>query len=64
MNAITELEEFLPSVGQHWETTEPFFLSTSSVFRFSKKLKSLKPIIRELGKKKDGKSFSKSSGFF
>lgn len=54
MNAITELEEFIPAVGQHWHNTEPIFLSTSSLFRFSKKLKSLKPVIKDLGKERMG----------
>ena len=36
VNAVTELEEFLPSVSQYCETTEPIFLSTSSLFKETK----------------------------
>ena len=34
--------------------TEKLFHSTSEMFRFSKKLKNLKPLIRELGREKLG----------
>lgn len=30
-NVVTELEGFRPMVEQHWQETEPIFLSTSSV---------------------------------
>lgn len=52
VNAITDLEEFLPSVRKYWDTTEPIFSSTSLLFRFSKQLKGLKPIIRDFGRKR------------
>lgn len=54
VNAIAELEGFRPLVAQHWQETEPIFLSTSSLFRFSKKLKALKPKIRVLVKERMG----------
>lgn len=60
VNAITELEEFLPTVKQYWDTTEPIHTSTSSLFRFSKKLKGLKPIIRKLGRERMGNLSIKS----
>lgn len=51
---IAELEEFVPKVSQIWSDTEHPFLSTSSLFRFSKKLKALKPVIRSPAKEKQG----------
>lgn len=42
-------------VADYWGGTEAIFLSTSSLYRFSKKLKFLKPSIRELAKEKVGK---------
>lgn len=50
VNAIGKLPKFLPMVKQYWESTEKLFHSTSAMFRFSKKLKNLKPLIRELGR--------------
>lgn len=38
----------------YWESTEVLFQSTSAIFRFSKKLKNLKPLIRELGREQLG----------
>lgn len=37
-------------VEEYWKTTETLFHSTSAMYRFSKKLKQLKPMIRELGR--------------
>lgn len=54
VNAIGSLPEFLPMVKSYWDTTEKLFHSTSALFRFSKKLKNLKPLIREMGKSKLG----------
>ncbi|XP_056858087.1 uncharacterized protein LOC130507391 [Raphanus sativus] len=54
VNAVAELEGFKPLMEDHWQSTEPIFLSTSSLFRFSKKLKALKPKIRILAKEKMG----------
>lgn len=60
MNAVTTLEEFLPKVKEFWSETEQIFLSTSSLFRFSKKLKGLKPVIRNLAKERMGNLIRKS----
>lgn len=54
VNVIGRLQQFLPLVQTYWDSTERLFYSTSALFRFSKKLKHLKPIIRELGKEKLG----------
>ena len=48
------MDAFLPLVSEFWSTTPRLFHSTSALFRFSKKLKNLKPLIRELGKMKLG----------
>lgn len=37
-------------VEEFWNSTDVLFHSTSAMYRFSKKLKSLKPLLRELGK--------------
>lgn len=50
VNALGSLPSFLPMVQSYWESTERLFLSTSVMFRFLKKLKNLKPLIREMGK--------------
>jgi len=50
VNVIADMVEFKPMVDNFWRETEPIFLSTSSLFRFSKKLKLLKPKIRNLAK--------------
>ena len=47
-------------VKQYWQDTEPIYLSTSSLFRFSKKLKGLKPHIRNLAKARMGNLVKKS----
>ncbi|XP_010445926.1 PREDICTED: uncharacterized protein LOC104728667 [Camelina sativa] len=52
VNGIAEMEEFKPLVKDFWDETENIYLSTSSLYRFSKKLKLLKPRIRCLAKKK------------
>ena len=52
VNVLTEMEEFKPMVTSYWNETEPLFLSTSTMFRFTKKLKGLKPLIRTLAKEK------------
>lgn len=54
VNALGKLEAFFPLVKEYWDSTTSLFHSTSAMFRFSKKLKSLKPLIRELGKAKLG----------
>lgn len=50
VNATGRLPSFLPMVKEYWESTEILFHSTSAMFRFSKKLKNLKPLIRELSR--------------
>lgn len=54
INAIGSLPQFLPMVKGYWDSTEILFHSTSEMFSFSKKLKNLKPLIREMGKEKLG----------
>lgn len=54
VNVIGSLPEFLPRVKEYWDTTPRLFHSTSAMYRFSKKLKNLKPLIREIGKTKLG----------
>ena len=53
-NAVAEMPEFLRVVADHWKETQPLFQSTSALFRFSKALKALKPLIRTLSKEKLG----------
>lgn len=50
VSAIAKLPSFLPMVQEYWATTQDLFHSTSALYRFSKKLKALKPLIRELGR--------------
>lgn len=54
VNAIGSLPSFLTTLKEFWDTTPRLYHSTSAMFRFSKKLKSLKPIIRNLGREKLG----------
>lgn len=54
VNAIGSIPSFLPMVQRYWDSMERLFHSTSAMFRFSKKLKFLKPLIREMGKDKLG----------
>ncbi|XP_023638041.1 uncharacterized protein LOC111830437 [Capsella rubella] len=51
-NAIASQPEFIPRMKSYWQASSPLFQSTSTLFRFSKKLKLLKPILRELGRNK------------
>lgn len=60
VNALVDMEEFKPMVDSYWKTTEPIFLSTSSLYRFAKKLKMLKPKIRSLAKERMGNLVVKS----
>lgn len=60
VNALTDLEDFKPLVKNYWDATEPIFLSTSSLFRFSKKLKLLKPRIRNLARNRFGNLVKKA----
>lgn len=54
VNVIGTLPCFLEKVKEFWDSTHVIFHSTSAMFRFSKKLKNLKPVIREIGKEKLG----------
>ena len=54
VNAIGRLPNFLPKVKEYWDSTQRLFHSTSAMFRFSKKLKNLKPLIREIGREQLG----------
>lgn len=54
VNAISNLLSFLPMVKEYLDGTKKLFHSTSVFFRFSKKLKNLKPLIRKLGREKLG----------
>lgn len=54
VNAVADMPEFLPMVSDFWRSTEPLFNSTSALFRFGKKLKALKPLIRNLSKETIG----------
>lgn len=60
VNATAKLPTFLSMVEEFWASTEKLFVSTSSMFRFSKKLKALKPLIRNLGREQQG-DFTKRS---
>lgn len=48
------MTEFLPLVEDYWAGTEKLFHSTSAMFRLSKKLKALKPIMKKLSREKFG----------
>ena len=60
VNALTNLDEFKPLVQEYWQETEPVYLSTSTLFRFTKKLKALKPKIRMLAKDRMGNLVKKA----
>ena len=54
-NVVADMPEFLTLLEDYWKDTQPLFQSTSALFRFSKFLKALKPLIRNLSKEKLGK---------
>lgn len=54
VNAMSSIPSFLPMVKTYWDSTINLFHSTSAMYRFSKKLKELKPLIREMGREKLG----------
>lgn len=60
VNAVADLENFLPMMSQFWNKSVPIFSSTSSLYRFSKKLKALKPEIRSLANDSMGNLTSKT----
>lgn len=53
-NVLAKLPQFTSIVKEYWENTEPLYISTSTLYRYSKKLKGLKPLLRDLGKEKLG----------
>lgn len=53
-NAVADMHELLTTVADYWKDCQPLFQSTSALFRFSKSLKALKPLIRSLSKAKLG----------
>lgn len=54
VNVLTALPQFEPVVSDYWEQTTPLFVSTSALFRLTKKLKAIKPVLRALGRDKLG----------
>lgn len=54
VNAISSVPSFHPMVQKYWDSTVRMYHSTSAMFCFSKKLKLLKPLIRELGRESLG----------
>lgn len=54
-NAVAEMSEFIKLIEDFWKSNQPLFQSTSALFRFSKSLKALKPLIKKLSKEKLGK---------
>ncbi|KAG7536891.1 Endonuclease/exonuclease/phosphatase superfamily [Arabidopsis suecica] len=53
-NSIATMPEFLHLLHSYWQDTPTLFHSTSAMFRFSKKLKNLKPQLRNLSREKLG----------
>ena len=53
-NDIAKYPGFLLLVEKYRETTAPLFSSTSALHRLAKKLKELKPSLRELSRKQVG----------
>lgn len=53
-NVLTTSPQFLDVVGSYWSSTTPIFESTSAIYRFTKKLKALKPSLRVLSKENLG----------
>ncbi|XP_010467312.1 PREDICTED: uncharacterized protein LOC104747378 [Camelina sativa] len=52
VNAMVEMPEFRPLVEEFWGDTEVIHMSSSSLFRFTKKLKALKPQLKSLARSK------------
>ena len=59
-NAVADMPELLTTIADYWKDCQPLFQSTSALFRFSKSLKALKPLIRRLSKEKLGELSKKS----
>lgn len=53
-NALADMPELLAVVQDFWRDTQLLFDSTSALYRFSKSLKALKPLFRNLSKTKLG----------
>ena len=53
-NFLADHPDFIDSVSTVWESTEPLFHSTSALYRFHRKLKLLKPVLRGLNRNKFG----------
>lgn len=53
-NFLASHPDFSDTVATVWEGTEPLFYSTSALYRFHKKLKLLKLVLRRLNKNKFG----------
>lgn len=53
-NTVADMPELLDTVADYWKDCQPLFQSTSALYRFSKSLKALKPLIRRLSKEKLG----------
>lgn len=53
-NAVAEMPEFIKVMEDYWKDNQTLFNSTSALFKFSKYLKALKPLIRNLSKDKLG----------
>lgn len=64
VNVVGGLKDFLPMVREYWDSTPKLFHSISAMFKLSKKLKSLKPLIRELGRNKLGNLTRRASEAF
>lgn len=54
VNAIANFPQFREIVGEFWSAKTHLFESTSATYRFTKKIKDLKPAMRKLGKEKTG----------
>lgn len=50
VNVSSKSPIFLPTVSSTWEESKPFYQSTSTIHRLTKKIKALKPRLRVLGK--------------
>ncbi|XP_048617726.1 uncharacterized protein LOC125589247 [Brassica napus] len=53
-NFLTDHPDFLDTVAASWNSTEQIFHSTSALFKFHKKLKYLKPLLRRLNQNRFG----------
>lgn len=54
------MPDFLTVVEGFWSETEVLFNSTSALFRLTKKLKALKPVLKQLSKEKVGEIIKKT----